>query len=101
MISIRIRATTAVHGAISWTCGNVLPVLKRDVRDSFSSICVNVSSFFSPLGRAVILEVKGSLIARLLPADRSTENLEARRIQRRWSVVICPLMDDSYTLPVL
>lgn len=52
------------------------------------------------LGGTVILEVKVLLIANLLPADRSTETSEARRIQRWWSVVICPLTDDTTALNI-
>lgn len=84
------------HQLARWKC---VSSPDRDLREIFSYICMNVSSIFPPFGRTVILKVKGLLIACLLPADRSTENLQAHRIQRWWSVVICPRRDDSYSLP--
>lgn len=57
-------------------------------------ICMNIS----PLGRTVILELKGLLIVCRLPANRSTEILEAHRIQRWWSVVFLSSKGMTVTL---
>lgn len=91
MISIRIHGYYDYARAISWHYEMCFLSSWR-----FADI-------FSPpplLGGTVILEVKVLLIANLLPADRSTETSEARRIQRWWSVVICPLTDDTTALNI-
>lgn len=99
MISIRILRTTTIHRPSLGTME--MSFLFAHLRRFSGIYLYECLSIFPPLGRTVILEVKGLLIACLLPADRSTEDSEARRIQRQWSVVICPLMDDSYSLPAL
>ena len=100
MISIRTVATTKTP----WVLASVgsLKTVSFSSR-KFAGICFTSVRlfFFTPFGRNVVLEVKAFLIVLLLPADRSTENLEAGRIQRCWSVVICPLRDDTYSLPGL
>lgn len=91
MISIRIVLTTTIqctgHLLALWKCAHSLSLL--------TEVFFYIHVFF-PLGRTVILEVKGLLIACLLPADRSTENLEARRIRR--SVECCYLSSNRWQL---